>query len=601
MGYHLYCIPLFFTFLSKSMKKHSLLFLTILLLQGGKNIAEAQVLDNQFVSPNMFGVGAVNNAVEQPDGKRIVIGQFSRVNGNNVGNLVRLTATGAIDATFRQNLGAVSNAYQVTLLANGQLLVNSAAGEPITAGGITRNGVVRLNADGTADGSFTMGTGIAGLDATYIDNVVPLPSGKFIITGAFDHLNGTAANNIARLNSDGSFDTTFNAGTGTDTEVESIALLPNGQLLIGGYFSQYNGSPGDGVIRLNADGTRDATFVSALSPGDEVVNMVVQPDGRVLVSGFFSNSTARNLLRLLPNGGLDNSFSSPTSFTGFSVYSYYGKAFDVQPDGKILVINNRGVSTGGVGLPRIARLNADGTPDATFQVGTGPNIYPRSLQRLANGQVLVSGTFTNFNGTLDRSLIQLNTNGSIDASFQPLIQAPGATLTVAQQNDGKLLIGGTFTEINGQAIRRVARLNTDGSLDATFLGTLFHDFSVLDVAVQANGSVLSASRSQLQRSLTNGTIDNSFSANLTGSGLTKMLLQPDGRILLSASGAIFLNTNSLNAILARLLPDGSLDNSFMRVAPVNQTLYAVSTMALQPNGKIVVAGYYYRGLGSKSA
>ncbi|MGY3087211.1 putative delta-60 repeat protein [Hymenobacter sp. UYAg731] len=574
------------------MKKNLLIAVVLLIGGRGSQHLAAQSLDPQFGPPTLYGVGTVSNAIEQPDGKRLVIGEFRRVNGTSTASLVRLTAAGALDQPFQQNLGALDGAYKVALQANGQLLVTTLLTSPITAGGITRSSAIRLNADGTGDASFSLGTGIASASGyTYIDNLLQLPSGKIIITGAFDHINGVVANNIARLNSDGSLDTTFTPGTGSDAEIESLVLLPSGQLLIGGYFTDYNGSAVNGLARLSATGALDASFSTSLAQYDEVSNLAVQPDGRILASGYLSNGSNRGLVRLLANGSLDNSFATPATFSNFSAYSYYGNAFELQPDGKIVVINAVGVNSAGAAVSRVSRLNSDGSPDTGFLMGTGPDSFPRAVTLLASGKILVSGGFTNFSGTLDRSLIQLNANGTIDAGFQPVIQTFGAISSVVRQPDGKIVVGGSFTEFNGQLIRRLARVNPDGTLDPTFaISSTFEGAS--NLALQPDGKILALSVQKAIRLLPTGAIDNSFAADFTGSQLSRMLLQPDGKILVAATGSIILNGAGTNSMVVRLQANGSPDATFATVPPVNNSLSAVYSMALQPNGKVLIAGIF---------
>ncbi|GAB3846870.1 delta-60 repeat domain-containing protein [Hymenobacter terrigena] len=587
------------------MKKNLLVAFILLVGGSGSQRLAAQSLDPQFSPPTLYGVGTVYNAIEQPDGKRLVVGDFRRVNGTGTASLVRLTATGALDQAFQQNLGSLAGTYKVALQANGQLLVTTLSTSPITAGGITRNSAIRLNADGTGDASFSLGTGISSTAGfTYIDNLLQLPSGKIIITGAFDHINGVAANNIARLNSDGSLDATFNAGTGSDAEIESLVLLPSGQMLIGGYFTDYNGSPAYGLARLNADGTRDASFTTPLGQYDEASNLVVQPDGRILVSGYLSTSGNKGLVRLQANGSLDNTFAAPAAFTSYSTYSYYGNAFELQPDGKIVVISANGVSSGGGTTSRVSRLNSDGTPDTGFLTGTGPNSMPRAVTLLASGKILVSGGFTNFNGTLDRNLVQLNSTGTIDASFQPVIQSFGVISSVALQPDGKMVVGGSFTEFNGQLLHRLARVNTDGTLDLTFVvNSAFEGASSL--ALQPDGKILASSLDKVQRFLPTGVIDNGFAADFTGSQLTRILLQPDGKVLVAATSAIRLNGSTTNSLVVRLQANGTQDATFAIVAPGTNSntnsLHTIYAMGLQPNGKILLGDGFYGTTGNFKA
>ncbi|MCC3158975.1 T9SS type A sorting domain-containing protein [Hymenobacter sp. 15J16-1T3B] len=547
--------------------------------------AAAQTLDPTFTSLNAYAPGTVYAAVEQPDGKRIINGAFLRINGGSVASrLVRLNADGSLDNTFLQNVGAATAVQRMHLLSNGQVLLVGFGGSATTAGGVSRSGgLLRLNADGTGDASFDAGSGPTSqlYSVTYLDDAAVLPSGKVVAVGPFDHFNGAATNNIVGLNANGSLDTSFNPGTGANDEILTVVALPSGKLLIGGYFTSYNGFNCDGLARLNADGSFDTSFTATTNGGVE--NITVQPDGKILLAGQFypTTSTTTTLIRLNANGTPDNTFAQPTQayFPG----SFYGDAMHVQADGKIVVIGGSGSS------PYLTRLNPNGTIDATYQVGTGPNASPYSLTALASGGTLVAGNFSDFNGTPDRTLIQLSSAGAVDAAFQPKIQTNAGIYAAVRQADGKYVVGGTFTEINGQPARRLARINTDGSLDQQYgynsggLGT-----AVNDIVLQ-NGSAVVATGTQVLRFQSTGAIDNTFAPTAFSGPVSRLVLQPDGRLL--AGGSFSFYSNRSVAGLVRLDGAGNYDASF---APVTTGANAISqfhNMALQPDGKLLVEAY----------
>lgn len=573
--------------------KFLLLYGLVLLGAGGlTQPLAAQSLDPGFAPSAIYSSGVTLSAVEQPDGKRLVVGGFTRVNGVAVRSLVRLTATGSIDAAFQQNARIGSEVDVVGLLSNGQILLTFIGNTPLVAGGLTRNSLLRLNADGTGDASFDPGTGPErGGQPGEVDYALPLPNGQLLVVGYFDHFNGTAANNIVRLTASGAVDNSFNPGTGADDGVSTVLLLPTGKLLIGGYFSDYNGSARYGLARLNADGSLDPTFNSGFSSNTYVYNLGVQPDGRILVGGYInlSSSVSSLMVRLLADGTTDSSFSSSLGLTN----SFFGKAFELQPDGKIVLLTSATANTtGGVG-----RVNADGSLDPTFQAGTAPNVHPFSLTRLASGGVLVSGAFTDFNGVLDRPQIQLTSSGAVDASFQPLIQGPGTVSSLVRQPDGKLLAGGNFSEINGQTIRRLTRFNADGTLDGTFPINAFGAANVNGLALQADGRFLVSTSTSLRRYLTTASPDNSFSFNAStqvNGYISRILLQPDGRVLVSSA-----NGSGLRGYLVRVLTDGAADASFTPSLNSGQFSFP-QAMALQPNGKLLLAGTFRPSAGGNS-
>jgi len=565
------------------MHKFFLLLTGVAIAAGGCLPAAAQSLDPTFGPVGIYKPGLVYSAVEQPDGKRLVAGDFVRVNGTAAPTLTRLSAAGVVDAAFQQNLGATAQAYRPRLLPNGQVLVISIGG-PLTAGGLTRQSVLRLNADGTGDASFDAGTG-----ATYngspifIDDLLPLPNGQLLVVGPFDHFNGVAARRIVRLTATGSVDPTFNPGTSTNGEIETVVGLPNGQLLIGGIFPSFDGHPANGLARLNANGSFDATFGTNFDSDSEATNLIVQPDGKLLVAGgllFNTNPQGVGLVRLLPSGALDTSFTPPAALAGYTSYSLFGDAIQLQADGKILVLG----AAPGAG---VIRLNANGTPDASFQAGS-TNALPYSLTLLANGQLLVGGAFTTFDGVVNRPLVQLTSTGALNPAFQPLMQAPGTLNAVVRQPDGKLLVGGYFTEVNGQAAQGVARFTTTGTLDASFaLSASTQRFAVADLALQPDGRVLAAGENTVVRYLPTGAPDNTFNGYVSTSGRpSQLLLQPNGSLLVGYGNSVAPTP------VARLLANGAADASFTPLATGPGSLATVQALTLQPDGKVLAAGSF---------
>ncbi len=142
------------------------------------------------------------------------------------------------------------------------------------------------------------------------------PDGKILIGGQFTTYNGITANRIARLNTDGTLDTTFTVGTGADSSVNTITLQPDGKILIGGAFTTYNGTTVNHVARLNADGTLDTTFVTGTGTNGSVFTIALQPDGKILIGGWFTTyngTTANYIARLNTDGTLDTTFTTGTS------------------------------------------------------------------------------------------------------------------------------------------------------------------------------------------------------------------------------------------------------------------------------------------------
>ena len=573
------------------MKKFGLIFLVLFVAVAASPPVRAQSLDPAFAPHTIYAAGLVYSALEQPDGKRVAVGSFSRIDGTPASQLVRFNTNGTIDAAFQLNAGNVGPVYRTALLNNGQLLLTSFTNRPLTAGAITRNALLRLNADGTADASFDVGTGPAtapgGIGSGSADFALPLPNGQVLAMGDFDRFNGAVANNLVRLTSTGAVDATFNPGAGANNYVGNAALLPSGKILIAGYFSRYNGTARNGLARLNADGSLDATFLPTLGPNSSIDNLTVQPDGKILVAGYLftnGNPTEVGLVRLLPDGVIDNTFAAPTTYAGGTVLSNYGEGIAVQPDGKIVVADFSG-SRGG----RVARLNANGSVDATFQTGALPGFNVFSFTLTPSGNILVAGRNALQPGSANRALVQLTNTGALSATFQPSFQTTGTVTALVQQADGKLVAGGNFSEIDGQAIQNLARFNPNGTLDAAYTGGNNLLAGPTEMVVQPDGRLVVLAAGTVQRLLPSGAVDNSFAPpNLRVYNQRGLQLQSDGRVLVW--GTPFTNQD---AAVVRLLPSGANDLTFTPSAGFSVARFTrVDAINLQPNGKILVAGSY---------
>jgi uncharacterized delta-60 repeat protein len=354
-------------------------------------------------------------------------------------------------------------------------------------------GLLSYGQDGTLDDTFAQGTGVnGGAIFTTVRTIVMQPDGKIIIGGDFTDYNGTFASNIARLNSDGTFDSSFNTGSGPDGDVYTTAIQPDGKIIIGGNFTDYDGSVKDFIARLNTDGQLDGSFNSNTGTGANnlIVETVIQSDGKILIGGFFTsyNGTAVNrIARLNANGSLDTAFNLGTGVDA-AVY-----AMAMQADGKI-VIGGNFTTYNSTAINRIARLNTDGTLDTTFNPGTGLGTSAgaslREIQIQPDGKILIGGIFSTYNGTTVNRIARLNTDGSLDTTFNQGTGTSGTVFSIGIQQDGKIVIGGGFSTYNDTTINRIARLNTNGSLDTTFNPGVGANNPIVVTAIQPDGKIL---------------------------------------------------------------------------------------------------------------
>jgi uncharacterized delta-60 repeat protein len=333
-----------------------------------------------------------------------------------------------------------------------------------TYAGVALPGLGAFLTNGTQDPSFSVtGSGLNNM----VRWITPMGN-QVLVSGYFTSYNGnTAANYIARFNPDGSLDTTFaTTGTGFNGTIVTTALDSNGKILVGGSFTSYNGTPAEHLARLNADGSLDTTFVMAGTGLNYQVNTVVtDSSNRILIGGYFmvyNGTTTYFMTRLNSDGSLDLTFNE-------------GIAFDnevqqilVTSSGKIMLVGEFG-HYNGVSAVGVTRLNSDGTLDTTFNNGgAGVNAAVWKMALDSSGRVIIGGDFTTYDGVAVGHVARLNTDGSLDTTFITGSGLNGSPYAVTVQSDGKLLIGGGFGTYNGATAVNLVRLNTDGSMDTTF-------------------------------------------------------------------------------------------------------------------------------------
>ena len=266
--------------------------------------ASAYSVDDGFTADaNHF----VESLAVQDDGKIIVGGGFTSIAGQPRTRIARLLANGDIDPSFAAT--AVDGSVNTVLVQpDGAILIGGSFSQ---VGAFVRNLTARLHADGSVDTSYD--PNITGGSTARVHDIVLQPDGKLVIVGRFTTVGGVMNRNIARLNSDGSRDATFNADA--DQPVNAVVLQADGKLVVAGDFYFVGGLEHHWVARVEADGSVDPTYYGAIDSGAE--DLAIQPDGKVLVTyaGSFSGSgstivdgivrlntdAARTLRSLLPH------------------------------------------------------------------------------------------------------------------------------------------------------------------------------------------------------------------------------------------------------------------------------------------------------------
>jgi uncharacterized delta-60 repeat protein len=221
------------------------------------------------------------------------------------------------------------------------------------------------------------------------------------------------------LNADGSLDNTFDPGSGTDQSILTLAMQPDGKILIGGNFASYNNITRSRIARLNANGSLDATFDPGFGANQKILTLSIQPDGKIIIGGEFTsyNGTARN---------------------------------------------------------RIARLNSDGSLDASFDPGSGADLSVRTISIQTDGNIIIGGDFTSYND-LGRNRLARIFGGQnlipMITSFSATSAGFGASVTITGINftgTSSVLFGGTpatsFVVVNSSTITAVVSAGTTGDV-----------------------------------------------------------------------------------------------------------------------------------------
>ncbi len=339
-------------------------------------------------------------------------------------------------------------------------------------------------AQGLADPGFSSsGTTTKSVDAIRIQT-----DGKIVIGGELTQVRGVAKNTVARLNSDGTVDTSFDAGTGADNGngfVLGMVVQSDGKVVVGGSFTDFNGSAKNNLARLSSSGAVETSYNTA-GLNDAVNAISLQADGKVVVGGYFTafGADSRNRICRVTTAGANDTTFTPGTGADISV-----NAIAIQSDAKILI--GGGFTTfNGTGRARIARLNSNGTLDTTFNPGTGANNLVSCIAIQPDGKILIGGYFTSYNGTTRNRIARLNSTGTLDTTFDPGTGAAGAVLTISLQSNGKLFMGGDFLTYNGTTVNRLARLQATGALDSLFDTGTGVTSAVTASAIQSNGRIL---------------------------------------------------------------------------------------------------------------
>ena len=455
----------------------------------------------------------------QSDGKIILGGKFTNYNGVVANRIVRINYDGSIDTSFLSGIG-FSNGAVLKIKTNslGSIMVGGSFTGNYNGGDVNR--VCLLNSDGVLNTDIDFGSGPASASVFALEND---REGSWYIGGSFSVFDGLNQGRLAKINAEGEYDTGYlSAGVGFDNTVLKLLPLENKKTMVFGNFKKFNGVFISRIACLLEDGQLDTSFNTQQSGANNLIkNAIIQPDGKIICGGNFTkyNETLINrIVRIAPDGTVDNTF---TVGTGFNSQVY---ALALQSDNKILVGGNF-TRYNDMASGRLIRLLPNGLPDISFNVGLGADAIIETILVQPDNKILVGGHFSSFNGQTVSRLVRLNADGSIDSSFNIGTGFDKYIYAMALQSDGKIILGGNFVNYNGTPQKRIVRLNSDGSLDSTFQsGSGFNKGDVRSILIQPDGRIIvggtfsgtykNTISMRLIRLLKSGDFDPSFDARL---------------------------------------------------------------------------------------
>jgi len=358
----------------------------------------------------------------------------------------------------------------------------------------------------------------------------------------------------------------FNIGTGFNSVVGRIAIDSNDKIYCGGVFTSYNSITANRIIRLNPDGTIDTGFNygTGFSSGS-ILAIAIDSNGKIYVGGTFTSYksvTANRIIRLNPDGSKDTGFDNTTGFNAGV------RRIAIDSNGKIYVGGDF-TSYKSVTANRIIRLNPDGSKDTGFDNTTGFNTASVIAMDIdSNGKIYVGGSFTEYKSVSANYIIRLNPDGTIDTGFNYGTGFVfGGVNAIAIDSNGKIYCGGQFTSYKSVAANRIIRLNPDGTIDTGFnYGTGFSIATVTTISINPNGKIYcggsftsynSITANRIMRLNPDGTIDTGFNYGTGFNSVTDNIISNNDNSIYV--GGEFTSYNSQNSnFIIKLSDNGSI-------------------------------------------
>jgi uncharacterized delta-60 repeat protein len=548
-------------------------------------------------------------AQQQGNGRVLISGSFTHYKNEPTTNLIRLLGNGTRDTSFNKQIGTDGDIRNIVVQKDGKIILQGSFGHYMKQA--VSSMLIRIDSNGVLDPSFTPSN--PNFNFSGVTAMAAQDDGKLLLAGFAIGTRGYDTVGLIRLNVDGTIDNDFkpNCNLNAYEFIHRITAQRDGKILVGGSFTSWAGASATGLVRLNADGSRDSSFVlqgGGLEFGwpntpPLVYAMRELPDSSLLIGGSFTSydGTPRaGLVKLRPDGSQDNSFLQEPSIPPNSNFVVYDIA--LTKENKILLGGH--FYTWNSRYSDLIVLQENGLADTLPSlIGPDPSqpFSAGGIRRLfvnEDNSFLAFGSFTGvYNGKYENNLALYNARHELDASFVNQFQRRGTIAQTLPQADNSILLVGDFNQYsldNSAPQQYIARLKKDGSLDTTFRNTLLNN-RVFGVAQQADSSILAVGsftqvdtilRNGIARFKRDGSLDTSFNPG-TGPDWNNMYcVKPHNGQYIYVGGSFSLFNGSAHKGIVRLLPNGSVDNTFNTSAT---PVLAPMSIDVSLNGKVLAA------------
>jgi uncharacterized delta-60 repeat protein len=518
--------------------------------------------------------------------------------------LYKLHPDGSIDSTFYFSDSTVSSVAKIEIQSDEKLIV-------LYYNNNNRPKIIRLNQNGTIDNSFTIGAPTSG----DIYDIKLQNDGNCIVAGNFNNYAGqTAFKRVIRLDANGNIDQTFSVGNmNVYGNLVAIEMQNDGKILLGGKFQVYGPSMAfNGLIRLNTNGGRDTSFTTIPMDFDYDLKIKYLSNGNIMIMGDYgqlgtiNNTNYLAVHRLMPDGNVDN------SYMGHFVGDIYGFKYDIAATGKIYLgtYTNHTITFNDTLFNFLMGADENGYLNTNFLKGNNSfDKEVRVCKQFQDGNVWIGGKFSYMGNHFSQGIIKLNSMGNVDSSFTPGYGFPSTkygVMDILELTNNKILVAGQFTEYNETPTQNIIQLNTDGSIDNSFnFNNSIGSYAIQRIIRQPDSKIIAVAYLyasgpiqdyKVIRLNQDGTIDPTFNTGTgfvynctTCNALSKHSVQLDNNGKIVVAGAIIEYNGEVVKKILRLNADGSRDTNFAYTFGFNNQVLAI---AIQPDNKILAAGLF---------